>query len=731
MSGVTTSTLGARPEQLKWALLHYCQCYGHVLDRAQLSDAVRGLGGDCDTWSDIGRVLHQLHLPAPTLTELPDIALLPMLADVPTIGWSLVVQSVGEGRWKISHPGGSEVVSIDALRGNVGLIRVAKLHPSDAAEDEENQPGRAPSFHAAFASSRYSHRGALKEVALGSLIISMIGMAISFYSMQVYDRVIPTQGLSTLVVLAIGALLAVSLELALKFARARVLDDVVVQIDSTLSRFIFQRLLSIRVDQLPVSVGSLASQLRGYEQLRSFYTSSTIFALVDMPLAVIFLVCIAAIGGLSLAVVPLSMLLLLLGVGAYYRFRFQTLSREGLAMTNMKTGLLVETVEGAETIKASGGGWKFLQRWVQISAGSIRVDLETRSNSDGLVYAATLISHVSYIGIVSVGAWLAIQGHITVGGLIACSILIGRVMAPFTALPSLLVQHAQARAASESIDRLCRLDTDHSNVHRPLAPEQISGDFRLSDVRFSYLGSRDAPLSLAVQELRIHAGERVGIIGPVGSGKSTLLRLLSGLYRPQSGRVLLDGLDISHIDRGVISQNIGYIQQDIRLFQGTLRDNLLVGIPELGDQVIHAAMRRSRLLQLVADHPRGIDLPIFEGGRGLSGGQRQLVAFTRLLITKPGVWLLDEPTCSMDEELERNAIAILAEEMRSPGRTLVVVTHKNAMLQLVNRLIVIVGNRIVLDGPRDEVLARLNAQRSSTTAPSVRARADQLKAEPA
>ncbi|WP_252716986.1 ATP-binding cassette domain-containing protein [Herbaspirillum sp. B65] len=218
---------------------------------------------------------------------------------------------------------------------------------------------------------------------------------------------------------------------------------------------------------------------------------------------------------------------------------------------------------------------------------------------------------------------------------------------------------------------------------------------------------------MTIDQLTIKAGERVAILGPIGAGKSTILRLLSGLYRPQQGRILLDGLDLSNINRLTLNQHIGYLQQDHRLFVGTLRENLLIGLPDPGDEVLRQVMERTGLLRLVSAHPKGLDLPIQEGGRGLSGGQRQLVAFTRLLLCRPDIFLLDEPTASMDEDLERHCLNVLNEEING-GRTLVVVTHKPAFLPMVERVIVVVGNRIVLDGPRDAVLARLRGEVPST-----------------
>jgi ATP-binding cassette, subfamily C, bacterial LapB len=694
---------------LIWALRRYAQHHGEALNNQQLTEAVQLAASDCDAWTDVGLILQRLDMPTFVLLARPDPLRLPLLARTESFGWCLVVQDLGDQRWRIETPQGHHTVPEAHLQHQVGELSFGPTHPG-------NDGAESASFTRQLEHQRKRHRGSMLEVVVASVVLSLIGMAVSLYSMQIYDRVIPTAGLQTLTVLMTGTLIALLFEWIMKLTRSRLMEGVIVDIDSNLSRFIFQRLLALRVDQMPASVGSLASQLRGYEQVRAFYTSSTLFVLVDIPIGATFLILIVLIGGAWLAAIPLFIIAALLLAGLIYRRKFLSLSMEGIAFSNMKTGLLVEAVEGSETIKSGGGEWRFLQRWLRVSAAAINNDIQMRGNNESLSYAAASLSQLSYVAIVTLGAWLAVQGDLTIGALVACTILGGRVVAPLTVLPTLLVQHTQAQAAIKGIERICTLEVDHAGF-RPLCPDLLQGDYLLKDVRFSYNACADSPAALVVPELRVRAGERIGIMGPIGSGKSSLLRLLTGLYRPQAGRILLDNLDIGHIDKRVVTEHVGYLQQDPRLFQGSLRDNLLIGLPDPGDQAIHDAMSRSRLIQVVANHPRGLELPIFEGGKGLSGGQRQLVAFTRLLLTRPRIWLLDEPTASMDQELEQHSLHLLSQEMRDPSRTLVVVTHKTSLLSLVNRLIIIVGNRIIIDGPRDEVLARIG--RPAPTSPAV------------
>jgi ATP-binding cassette subfamily C protein LapB len=553
------------------------------------------------------------------------------------------------------------------------------------------------------------YRGTLIEAVAASAFIGMLALITSLFSMQVYDRVIPTRSDDTLIVLTLGVSLSILIELLMKFARSSVMDHVIVGLDNRLSRSIFQRLLQLRVDQLPASVGSLASQMRGYEQVRSFYTASTLFTLVDLPLGIVFLLVIMMIGSPWVAVVPLLFSVLACYLGLRTRKRVDQLAKEGATISNMKTGLLVEAVEGVETIKAGSGGWKFLARWMSVNGQTIQNDLKMRHTTENVGYFSAGIQQISYVLLVAAGAYAVMQGHMTMGALIGCSILSGRVLAPVLALPGLMVQHAHAKAAGEGLNKLYELKTDHHGVVQPLAPSHLRGNYNLEEVQFAYNSGNPMmpnPAAITVPHLKISAGERVAILGTIGSGKSTLLRLLSGLYHPQQGRVMLDGLDIPHISREVMSREIGYLQQDHRLFQGTLRENLLIGMADPGDEAIIAAMNRSGMMRFVSAHPLGLSRPIAEGGKGLSGGQRQLVAFTRLLLTSPNVLLLDEPTATMDDEQERVCLQALVQEAQR-GKTMVIVTHKTSLLPLVQRLIVVAGHRIVLDGPRDEVLESL------------------------
>ena len=630
--------------------------------------------------------------------DQPDPARLPAISWISEYGWILVRGQTPSGDWLIDCQGKSIQYSAS------NPLPVARMIFSDQGSEENGSPVKNI-FKRVF----LKHKNIFLEGAVAGAFINLLALGTSLYSMQVYDRVIPTQGYATLWVLTFGVGVAVLFEMLFKVIRSYLMDHAVTDIDSRLSREIFGRLLQVRLDQLPGSVGSLSSQIRGYETIRAFLSSSTFYVLIDAPFGIIFVIIIGLIGGPLVALVPLVFLIFSLAIGLVMRDKIDHHAKQATAATNLKTGLLVEAIEGAETIKSGGGGWNVLSRWLDVVDESIKHDLVNRSISEKSSYFAALLQQLSYIGLVGVGAYYTAEGHLTMGALIACSILSGRALAPIAQIPGLMTQRAHAKAALDGLEKVFALEVDNHQVERPLVPENIFGHYSIERVRFSYLGS---PQALTIQNLNIKPGEKIGVIGPIGSGKSTLLRLLTGMYQANEGRILLDGLDIDQIGRALLTDKIGYLQQDHRLFSGTLRQNLLIGIPDPGDEVIRNASARTGLLPAIKNHPKGLDLMIAEGGKGLSGGQRQLVALTRLLLSNPSVWLLDEPTASMDEQTEQRCILAIRQSVQ-PEHTMVLVTHKASMLSLVNRLIVIGQQKIILDGPRDEVLLKLkeNAQK--------------------
>ena len=643
----------------------------------------------------------------PEILEQPDAAFLPLLAYRPDIGWGVIDSQTPQKSWNFRQ----EKDQVHTRADEFSLILKIRLK-------DEPIKQRKVSFSELLKSDLGNYKGILFEAVMATFLINMLALAVSLFSMQVYDRVIPTRSEYTLIILASGVFLVIIFEAFMKFSRSRIMDKVVVGLDQYLSREVFQRLLKVRIDQMPGSVGSMAAQLRGYEQVRSFFTASTLFGLVDLPMTIIFISLVAFIGSPFVALVPVIAALIAIVMGLSARRRIDAIAAEGATASYYKTGLLVEAVEGVETIKAGAGNWKFLSRWLDVMSLTIKNDLDMKHANDNLTYFTQMLQQVSYVGIVIVGSFVVMQGDMTMGGLIACSILGGRVLAPVMAIPSLLVQYAHAKAAKSNIESLFDLEQDNHDVAYPLSPSRINGSYQCDNLIFNYKDN-DRP-AIKINKLTVRAGERIAILGPIGSGKSTLLKVLAGLYAPTKGQVLLDGLDIHQISRETLSERLGYLQQDHRLFQGTLRENLLIGMAAPDDDMLQEALIKTGLINLVSSHSSGLDLPISEGGRGLSGGQKQLVAFTRLLLTKPNVFLLDEPTASMDNRQEQRCLQVLRQELTN-GQTFIVSTHKTALLALVDRIIIMDNQRIIIDGPKQAVLdeLRMKEQTKNQTSQSV------------
>ncbi len=699
-------------QQFGWAMQRLAHMQGGSIDMLSLNASAAALEQAIPPIQTLALVCQRMGLSKPKMLKQPDRVHLPMLCHTPELGWGVVVDRNPLGFWMVMTPKGPQSVEEEYLKNSVAILHLGPRVDLGFGFGFFGKKDDKLTFFSHVQETLHLYRHELMEACLASAFIGFLALATSLFSMQVYDRVIPTRSEYTLVILSIGVLLSILIELAMKFARSHIMDYVIVGLDNRLSREIFNRLLQLRVDQIPASVGSLAGQMRGYEQVRGFYTASTLFTLIDLPLAFIFIVIIMLVASPWVAVVPLIFSGIALFIGFSIRKKIMSQAKEGAALSNMKTGLLVEAVEGIETIKAGAGGWKFLSRWIGVNSKTIESDLKMRGATDSVGYFAATVQQVSYAALVVTGSLVVMQGHMTMGALIASSILSGRILAPIMAIPGLLVQHAHAQAALEGLEKLYTLKTDHHGTDRPLVPSKLHGHYVLSDIKFAY---GDNPAALIVPKLDIQPQERIAILGPIGAGKSTLLRLLSGMYHPQEGRVLLDNLDLSHINRQVVSQYVGYLQQDHRLFQGTLRENLLIGLPDPGDDALLSAMRRTGMDRFVASHPKGLDRAIMEGGKGLSGGQKQLVAFTRLVLCSPSIMLLDEPTATMDDEQESRCLRVLAQAAQE-GKGMVIVTHKPSVLPLVTRIIVIVGNSIVLDGPRDVVLQQLQQKNVQTQA---------------
>lgn len=634
----------------------------------------------------------------PQVSEHPDTSRLPALVLEPGLAPALVVACRTDKSWTVQRWNQQQrQFSEEGVRDFAPGSQFVRLRMA-----ARFSPAHSPSFQLVW-SEVWQHPRALLDIAAATVTVTLLALATSFYSMQVYDRVVPTQASATLLVLTLGVVASILLEVLGKWLRSRQVHHLTDLIDQSLARTVFGRFLNLRLDQLPPSVGATASRMRGYESIRGFLVSLVTQAMVDIPLALLTLLVLFFIGG-KLALIPATFLLAGLVAGTVFQGRIEHLARRITPAQHLKSGLLVESIEGAETIKSGQGGWRMLSRWLDITDEARHNEHQMRELTENAQFMVATLQQLAYISLVAMGALLIGVDDFTMGALIACSILSGRILQPIAMVPSLLMQWAHTKVAVNDLDRLWQLPADHPEGTQPLF-SQLKGQYSLFDINMQYGGTQ----ALRVPKLHIGAGERVAVLGGIGSGKTSLLRLLSGMYKPQTGRILLDGMELELIAKDCLSEHIGFVAQDGRLFAGTLRENLILGLNDPGDEVLLAAARRTGLFDTaIAPHPKGLERDIHEGGQGLSGGQRQLLHFTRALLRQPNIWLLDEPTASMDPPLEQRVLQTLGEELQArPQSTLILVTHKPQLLGLVQRVIVLAKQQVVLDGPRDQILQQL------------------------
>lgn len=542
------------------------------------------------------------------------------------------------------------------------------------------------------------------EVVVAALLINCFALASPLFIMNVYDRVVPNNAIETLWVLAIGAVIVFGFDFLLKTLRGYFVDAAGRVADIKLASATFGHVLNLRMAARPRSAGAFASNLREFETLRDFFTSATVVALVDLPFILFFVAIVWMIGG-PVAAVPALAVPLVVGVGLLMQLPLNRIVRRTFKEAAQKHGVLVEAINGLETIKSVGGEGRMQGLWENFVAATAHSANQSRLYSSITVYFAALAANLVTVGVVVVGVYRIGEGLMTVGALVACTIIAGRAMAPLGQVATILTRFHQARTALDTLDAVMNLPVERPPekvfVHRP----RLDGGIELRQVSFTYPGQK-LPALIDVS-FKVAPGERVALIGRVGSGKSTLEKLVLGLYEPQDGAVLVDGTDLRQIDPADLRRNIGCVPQDVFLFHGTLRENITMGAPFVDDRTMLRAATMAGVEDFASRHPMGYDLDVGERGELLSGGQRQAVAIARAMLLDPPILVLDEPTSAMDNGAEARFMARMARE--TAGRTMLLVTHRASLLGLVDRLIVMDGGRLVADGPKDRVLKALSA----------------------
>lgn len=553
---------------------------------------------------------------------------------------------------------------------------------------------------------RYRHY--YLSAALATLLANILTLASTFFTMNVYDRVVPTQAYVTLWSLAIGVVVAIVMEFFTRLIRARLLDTAGKKADLLLGSRLFQQLLAIRLENRPQSSGSFANQLREFESVRDFMTSATLTTLADLPFCLLFVGIIYLIGG-PLAWVLLCAILVVIIASFCIQWPLAKSMQENLREISLKQGVLIETIEGLETLKAVRGEGSMQMRWEEYSALAAASSIKAKAWSSAIVTFVSFVQQMTTVAMVTWGVYLIHAGELTMGSMIGTVILAGRSLSPLASVVGLAVRFQQARAALGSLNRLMEMPVERNPEVNYIALPATKGDLTLEEVGFSYpaSGMIMMPQVLKSIALTIRAGERVAILGNIGSGKSTLLKIMAMLYQPTAGKVTLNNLDASQIDPADWRSLAGYVGQESRLFSGTLRDNITLGDPGVTTEDFLHVARVTGVERIAARHPSGYAMPVGERGQGLSGGQKQLVSLARSLLLKPQILLMDEPTSSMDTQTEKMFVEHLQKSLTH--ETLVLVTHRHSLLSLVDRLIVLDNGKVVANGPKDEVIASLQA----------------------
>ena len=659
------------------------------------------------------------------LSDVPAAAV-PFLAVLQDEDAVVVARVEGEGesrRYTVIAPDGSVVVLVaQAVEARyLGWVWFAKAR---ARQDRRSDLPEFTLPSGWLVKVMWRFRGEYAQVALTTIVVNVLALVGSLYAMNVYDRVIPNRSFDTLWALSIGVMIAILFEAAARTIRAQLTDIAGKKADLIISAALFRRVMSLQLVQGPSSAGSYANNLREFESVRDVITSATLLALVDLPFVFLFIAVIFFVAG-PLGWIPLATVPLVIIAGVIAQFPLAKYTSESAKESSQRQGMAVEAIEGMETLKSLNASTWAQQQWEHFTATTATSSLKLKNVVTSLTSFTNSVQQLNTVALMLWGTYLIHSPdpdtRITVGALMATVILSGRALAPLAMVTGLMARLNTARVALDGIEKMIERPVDRDPNATYVRQTRRQGHVVLSGVSFAYPGSEKRPTINAV-DVQFRPGERVAILGRVGSGKSTLLRVVSGLYAPSQGSVTVDDVNIGQIDPSDLRGTISLMGQSPRLFHGTLRDNIEMAAMDrlLGDDEMMVALKRFGLDTMVRQHPRGLDMEIGEDGRGLSGGQRQLIGLVRVTLRDPKLILLDEPTSGLDQGSEGAVLKALADW--SVNRSLVIVTHRPQVLDIVDRIVVVDAGRIILDAPKAEALKKLSQGITPTGAPVADAR---------
>lgn len=580
-------------------------------------------------------------------------------------------------------------------------VLALKLPPS--RHDQTLAPMAGSAFNW-FWGTLWRFRAFYVESMVATVVANLLTLASVFFTMNVYDRVVPTGAYTSLWTLAIGTTVAIVMEFIMRWLKARLVDLGGKKADLAINATLLREIMAIRLEHRPQSVGIFASSMRDFESLRDFFSSASLVVLADMPFVFMFLALIAMVGG-HLVWIPALAVPLLILIGLASQKPLMSAMRENMKESGDKQSVLVESVLNLELLKAHNAESYLQRRWEVANLAGADSYKRMRSMTNWIMGFTTALQQFITVAMVVGGVYMIHANQLTLGGLIASVILSGRAISPLASVMSLASRYQQASSSLETLDGLMKRPRDRTHGRNYLVPESIQGGLQAESLEFAYPGQHKIPV-IKNLSMSIAPGQKVAMLGRVGSGKSTLLRLMAGLYAPLAGNVRLDGVDMQQIEPTEMRSRIGYVGQDPQLFMGTVRENLVLADSWISDMKIVEVLKTLNIYDIIANHPLGLDMPITEAGGGLSGGQRQLLSIARMMLRNPQLVYMDEPTANMDQNTEARVIHVMREWLR--GRTLLMSTHRPQLLEWVDLIAVIDSGQCVAWGPKQEMLDKLS-----------------------